>query len=92
MTIIETLWVVMTICIAVYIRQVAVVIAVIIVVAAGYNIKKRYIDEKNPAEIAAEHGYVLDEEQPAVVAVAETITVEIPAEAWTKRTIMVAKS
>ena len=92
LTIIETMWVITTICIAVFIRQVAIVIAAIIVVAAGYNIKKRYIDKKDAAEIAAEHGYVLDEEQPGVVAVSETTAVETAAGVVTEKTVMVAKS
>lgn len=78
---------------AVFIRQLAIVFGAIIVIAAGYNIKKRYIDKKEPAEIAAEHGYNVMDEEAAVVAVSETtVTQTSGGGIVTEKTVMVAKS
>jgi hypothetical protein len=55
LTVLETIWVITSIVLAVFIRQVAVVLAVVICCAAGYNIKKRFIDKDDKAEEAAAH-------------------------------------
>ncbi|KAL3913538.1 MAG: hypothetical protein SGILL_006445, partial [Bacillariaceae sp.] len=89
-----TLWVVITICMAVFIRQLAIVFGAIIVIAAGYNIKKRYIDKKTPEQVAAEHGYGVMDEEAGIVAVSETTVAQTAGGGGvvTEKTVIVAKS
>jgi hypothetical protein len=46
LTVIETMWVVISLTLAIFVREIAIAFAIIICVTAGYNIKKRYIDRK----------------------------------------------
>lgn len=55
LTVLESLWVIFTILLAIYIRQIAIVIAFFICLATGYNIQKRLIEKKTHSEIAAEY-------------------------------------
>ena len=72
-----------SIVLAVYVRQVAIVIAIIICFAAGYNIKKRFIDKEDKVEEAAEHPVynTMDEEnqnQSPGVVTAEIVKIKQP--------------
>lgn len=42
----ETMWVCLSILLAIFIREVAIFIAAVICLGAGYNIKRRYVDAK----------------------------------------------
>jgi hypothetical protein len=57
LTVLETIWVITSIVLAVFIRQVAIVIAVAICFAAGYNIKKRFIDKEDKPEDSSSQAY-----------------------------------
>jgi hypothetical protein len=50
LTVLETIWVITSVLLAVFIRQVAIVLAIVICFAAGYNIKKRLIDKEDKVE------------------------------------------
>lgn len=73
-----------SIVLAVFIRQVAIVIAIFICFAAGYNIKKRFLDKKKDDEAAeatatGQQAYnTMDAENPAAVTVvaAEVVSVK----------------
>jgi hypothetical protein len=56
LTVLETIWVITSIVLAVFVRQVAIVLAFVICFAAGYNIKKRFID-KNVEDTSAHPAY-----------------------------------
>lgn len=81
LTVLETIWVITSIVLAVFIRQIAVVIAVFICFAAVYNIKKRFIDKEDKIEGAADNPVynTMDEEnqQPPAGVAAEVVAVQV---------------
>jgi hypothetical protein len=70
LAVMETMWVCLSITLAVFIREVAVVIAAIICIAAGYNIQKHFFGKKGTNEEVGEGTSnerlynTMDEEQP----------------------------
>lgn len=66
-----------SIVLAVFIRQIAIFVAIAICFAAGYNIKKRFIDKEDKVEGATEHPMynTMDEESPETPVVTTRATI-----------------
>mmetsp|Transcript_32590 Transcript_32590/g.54591 ORF Transcript_32590/g.54591 Transcript_32590/m.54591 type:complete len:96 (+) Transcript_32590:381-668(+) len=58
------MWVVISIVLAVFIREIAVFIAIVICFAAGFNLKKRFFDKEEQGGEQALYNQMGEEQQP----------------------------